>query len=100
MAQNEHQDEILIVDDNPENLQVLGNILAEKNLDVSFANSGMQAIQAAGFEPPDLILLDVSMPGMDGYEVCRELKNSEKTRDIPVIFLTAKTGSENVIQWV
>ncbi len=97
-TQNGHQDEILIVDDNPENLQVLGNILAEKNLDVSFANSGIQAIQAAGFEPPDLILLDVSMPGMDGYEVCRKLKQSEKTRDIPVIFLTAKTGSENVIR--
>ena len=92
------QDEILIVDDNPENLQVLGNILAEKNLSVSFATSGQEAIEAAEFEPPDMILLDISMPGMDGYEVCRKLKQSEKTIHIPVIFLTAKAGSEHVIK--
>ena len=90
--------DILIVDDNPENLQVLGHILSENNLDVSFASSGKQALEAVGFEAPDLILLDVSMPGMDGYEVCREIKKTEELRDIPVIFLTAKTGSENIIR--
>ncbi len=91
-------DEVLIVDDNPENLQVLGNILSEKDLSVSFATNGQEAIEAAEFEPPDMILLDISMPGMDGYEVCRKLKQSEKTRGIPVIFLTAKAGSEHVIK--
>ncbi len=97
-ARNQTGGEILIVDDNPENLQVLGSILAEKNLDVSFANNGRQAIEACLYEPPDLILLDVSMPGMDGYEVCRKLKSLDQTAGIPVIFLTAKTGSENVIR--
>ncbi len=90
--------EVLIVDDVPENLQVLGNILNENELDVSFASSGQQALAAVAFEPPDIILLDISMPEMDGFEVCQRLKSNPETKKIPVIFLTARTSSESIIK--
>ena len=80
---------ILIVDDTPENLSVLGELL-QPNFRVRAANSGRRAIQIAMSDPtPDLILLDVMMPEMDGYQVLSELKASSVTRDIPVIFVTA-----------
>ena len=81
---------VLIVDDIPENLQVLGNVLLTHGLDVGFAVNGMQAIEAIEFNKPDIVLLDIMMPGMDGYEVCRILKSNPETADIPIIFLTAK----------
>lgn len=90
--------EVLIVDDISENLQVLGNILSERNLDVSFASNGQQALDAVEFEAPDVILLDISMPEMDGFEVCKRLQANPTTKDIPVIFLTAKTESESVVK--
>lgn len=80
---------ILIVDDTPANLRLLTGILAEHGYKVRAAPDGTLALQAAQSDPPDLILLDIRMPGMDGYAVCVQLKADERTRDIPVIFLSA-----------
>lgn len=89
---------VLIVDDIPENLQVLGNILMSNGLDVGFATNGNQAIEAIEYKLPDIILLDIMMPGMDGFEVCKILKSNDNTKDIPIIFLTAKTQSEDIVK--
>jgi two-component system NtrC family sensor kinase len=80
---------ILVVDDNPANLNLLSNLLREHGYDVRPAISGVLALKMVGLELPDLILLDVKMPEMDGYEVCRHLNADERTREIPVIFLSA-----------
>ena len=80
---------ILAVDDTQENLSVINGLLSEQYR-VLGAIDGLLALNIAESKQPDLILLDIMMPEMDGYEVCRRLKESEKTRDIPVIFLTAK----------
>ena len=82
---------VLVVDDAPQNLSLMDDLLSD-DYAVKVAPSGVRALKIArGVPPPDLILLDVMMPEMDGYEVCRQLKEDPKTRDIPVIFLTAKT---------
>jgi signal transduction histidine kinase len=80
---------ILVVDDTTENLRLLSGFLGELGYEVRPATSGHQALQAAEHDPPDLVLLDVNMPEMSGYEVCARLKHIEKLKDIPVIFLTA-----------
>jgi signal transduction histidine kinase len=80
---------ILIVDDTPLNLDVLGSMLTRHGYKVRPAPSGALALRAAQSKPPDLILLDILMPDMDGYSVCQELKQDEITRDIPVIFISA-----------
>lgn len=80
---------ILIVDDNPDNLRVLTHILASKGYLVRPVPDGQWALAAIEAEPPDLILLDIRMPGMSGYEVCQQLKSQERTRHIPVIFISA-----------
>lgn len=86
---------ILVVDDAPENLVLMSGLLKD-DYKVKIANSGEKALRIAGAEtPPDLVLLDIMMPGMDGFEVCRRLKDSPKTKNIPVIFLTAKSEIEN-----
>ncbi len=90
--------EILIVDDIPANLELLSNILYSNGLDISFADSGQQALESVAYQAPDLILLDISMPEMDGYEVCRRLKQNPETKDIPVIFLTALSDTENIVK--
>ena len=87
---------VLIVDDVPENLQILGNMLASERLDLSFATSGEQALLSCMKQKPDLILLDVLMPDLDGFEVCRRLKSAERTADISVIFLTAKSDDSSI----
>ena len=90
-----HQPTILIVDDTPENLSVLGELL-QRSYRVRAANSGRRAIQIAESQPtPDLILLDVMMPEMDGYAVLGELREHPATRDIPVIFVTAMDATED-----
>lgn len=84
---------VLVVDDTPDNLKLMSSLLKD-HYRLKVANSGERALTIARSEPmPDLILLDVMMPGMDGYEVCRRLKQDPSTRDIPVIFLTAKTDT-------
>ncbi|MBL6985504.1 MAG: PAS domain-containing protein, partial [Methylobacter sp.] len=80
---------ILIVDDTPTNLGVVVESLESRGYRVVVAQGGMEGLQRAAFVKPDLILLDVMMPGMDGFEVCRRLKNNAETADIPVIFMTA-----------
>ena len=81
--------DILIVDDTPANLNVLSAILGKRGYRVRPAINGALALKAAQKAAPDLILLDVQMPGLDGYEVCRQLKASAQTRAIPVIFISA-----------
>ena len=88
---------ILIVDDVPENLQVLASYLSRVGYEVLPATSGSKALNFARARMPDLILLDVSMPEMDGFEVCRCLKNIPELSHIPVIFITARTGIEDVV---
>ncbi|MCJ7666579.1 MAG: diguanylate cyclase [Actinobacteria bacterium] len=93
----EKQPLILIVDDVAKNLQLLGNILRKENYNIAAANNGKQAIAIAIDIKPDLILLDVMMPEMDGFEACSKLKNIPGTKDIPIIFLTAKVETEDII---
>ncbi|MGK7875389.1 MAG: response regulator [Xenococcaceae cyanobacterium] len=81
--------DILIVDDTPENLHILSSILTEKGYRVRNAINGQRAFKAIQRQVPDLILLDIKMPYMDGYEVCRRLKQSENNRKIPIIFISA-----------
>ncbi len=82
---------ILIVDDTPANVGVLVDYLEDNGFRVVVAQDGQEGLKRAEFARPDLILLDVMMPGMDGFETCRRLKADDKTRDIPVIFMTALT---------
>lgn len=89
---------ILIVDDVPKNIELAANILQTKNYNITFAKSGAIALEKVKSIDFDLILLDVMMPGMDGFEVCEILKNDEATKDIPVIFVTAKSETENVVK--
>jgi CheY-like chemotaxis protein len=88
---------ILIVDDNPKNLQILGNYLRKENYKVEFALDGESALDWIGRTEFDLILLDIMMPGMDGFEVCRILKSDPVKQKIPVIFLTAKVDTESIV---
>jgi two-component system sensor histidine kinase/response regulator len=80
---------ILIVDDTPANLEVLGGMLKERGYKVRQATSGEMALRTAANNPPDLLLLDIMMPGMDGYETCRQWKADARLQDIPVIFISA-----------
>jgi putative two-component system response regulator len=80
---------ILVVDDTPANLQLLASMLKERGYRTRPVPSGLLALQAALSEPPDLILLDINMPEMNGFEVCQSLKADEKLKDIPVIFISA-----------
>lgn len=89
---------ILIVDDVSRNIQILGTILRGEGYSLAFATNGSQALDIVDSQPFDLILLDVMMPGMNGFEVCRKFQSRQETARIPVIFLTAKTGSEDIVQ--
>ncbi|MDF1574723.1 MAG: hybrid sensor histidine kinase/response regulator [Bacteroidales bacterium] len=97
-GEQDRQPTVLIVDDISENIQVLGTILDEHGIEFSYASSGTEALESVSFSKPDLILLDVSMPGMTGYEVCEILKKNGETKEIPVIFLTAKTETTDIIK--
>ncbi len=88
LKEPERKPRLLVVDDQPTNIQVLYRVFAD-DCQVFMATSGAQALQTARQETPDVILLDVMMPEMDGYEVCRLLKQDSATRDIPVLFVTA-----------
>jgi signal transduction histidine kinase len=93
-----NQPNILIVDDIPENLFLLGKTLQREGYDISYASDGDQAIKIARKLKPDLILLDILMPNMNGYEVCKVIKETKEISDIPVIFLTALSDSTQVIE--
>ncbi|PLX70601.1 MAG: diguanylate cyclase response regulator [Denitrovibrio sp.] len=90
---------VLIVDDNKQNLKVLGNVLKENtDYNLAFAISGEEAFAYINKSLPDMVLLDVMMPGMDGFTVCSELSKNEQTSDIPIIFITAKSETEDIIK--
>ncbi|MBZ8182162.1 hybrid sensor histidine kinase/response regulator [Oscillatoria salina] len=89
---------ILIVDDTPANLEILSDTLAEANFQVAVALDGESALEQVKYKPPDLILLDVMMPGMDGFETCTQLKADPTTREIPVIFMTALSETSNKVK--
>ncbi len=89
---------ILIVDDAPKNIQVVASILKGEGHRMSFALNGANALARAEREDYDLILLDIMMPEMDGYAVCRRLKANPRTRDVPVIYLTARSDAESVVK--
>jgi phosphoserine phosphatase RsbU/P len=89
---------ILIVDDNPKNLQVLGNYMQFEGYLVEFAMNGESALDWISRKEFDLILLDIMMPGIDGFEVCRVLKSDPVKQKIPVIFLTAKIDTESIVK--
>lgn len=89
---------ILIVDDNPTNLGVIADYLETYGFEIMIARDGEDALEKAQLLPPDLILLDVIMPGMDGFTTCQHLKAKEATQDIPVIFMTALVETENKVK--
>ena len=90
--------DILIVDDTPDNLNFLARVLSEKGYKVRAVTTGSQALVAAQLRPPDLVLLDINMPGMDGFEVCTRLKADEKLKEIPIIFLSSLADTEDKLK--
>ena len=89
---------ILIVDDNPQNLHVLGKILLESKYKIEFSTSGESALKWLKTRKFDLILLDVNMPGMNGFEVCREVRSTPELNNVPVIFLSADTDRDSILK--
>jgi two-component system sensor histidine kinase/response regulator len=89
---------LLLVDDIPSNLNLLSDVLSQEGFGIILATLGNDALNTAHSELPDLILLDISMPDIDGYSVCEELKRDPATRDIPVIFLSARNEREDIIR--
>jgi adenylate cyclase len=89
---------ILVVDDTPANIQTLSAILKAEGYQISVAVNGKQALQVIEKVRPDLVLLDVMMPEMDGYEACERIKASPQWRDLPIIFLTAKKDAEDIVK--
>ena len=88
---------ILVVDDTPANIQILTGILKEKGYQLSIATNGKQALQVLEKVRPDLILLDVMMPELDGFETCKQIKKTPGLDNIPIIFLTSKTDSTDIV---
>jgi putative two-component system response regulator len=94
MEENKKHPRILVVDDAPENLMVMESILSN-DYSLKLFNDSSEALEYAFANPPDLILLDVMMPKIDGFEICRRLKANPKLSDVPVIFITSKTDIED-----
>jgi len=90
--------DVLIVDDIPDNIQLLAGFLDRNSIETSYAHSGSQALSSIELKKPDLVLLDIMMPDLSGFEVCKKLKMNKQTADIPVIFLTAKTDKDDIIE--
>ena len=88
---------LLVVDDNTDNLRVVGSILKEHHYKIAFAMSAKEALQVLEHTPVDLILLDIMMPVMDGYELCTILKANKKFAEIPIIFLTARAQTDDIV---
>jgi len=89
---------VLVVDDNPSNRELLEAYLAPEGYEVIFAENGREALDRVHAEEPDIVLLDIMMPGVDGYEVCSRLKSSEQTRFIPVVMVTALKEMEDKVR--
>ncbi len=89
---------VLIIDDNPNNLRMISDVLEDSEYSVFVAEDGESGLERACYASPDIILLDVLMPGIDGFETCRKLKSMSETRDIPVIFMTALSEAEHKVK--
>lgn len=89
---------ILIVDDSANNVKYLNSLLTAKGFKTKIASNGLQALEIIGIRSPDLILLDIMMPVMNGFETCRKIKESRKTNEIPVIFLSARNNTSDIIK--
>lgn len=89
---------ILVIDDDCSCLEIVSGFLEESHFSILIAEDGESGLKRAEYAGPDLILLDIMMPGIDGYETCRRLKEMERTRDIPVIFMTALTDTEHKVR--
>jgi len=95
--ENKSNFKILIVDDNNENRRVLATVISKNtDYDLTLANDGPSALESTFTENPDLILLDIMMPGMDGYQVAEKLKSNKESADIPILFITANTDSDSI----
>jgi DNA-binding response OmpR family regulator len=90
MTAAEKQKKILVVDDDAEIREVLGGMLSQEGYSVAFSPDGAQALKRIKVDPPDLVLLDLNMPNMDGVAVCRMLRRDNSTRSLPIIMLTGK----------
>lgn len=98
MEEKKFKQTVLIVDDEPANIDILTELVKSGYM-TRAATGGEKALRIATSDnPPDLILLDVMMPGIDGYEVCRRLKADERTKDIPIIFITGKVSAQDEIK--
>ncbi len=89
---------ILVVDDNPQNVQVLGGLLINEEYELGIASNGLKALEFVKERLPDLILLDIMMPEMDGIECCKVLKSNIEYSHIPIIFLSAKNETEDIVK--
>lgn len=89
---------ILVVDDTPIQLKILISIMRNQGFDIVVASSGPEALESVQSQKPDLILLDIVMSDMDGYEVCKRLKNNPEHADIPILFLTGKNDSDDIVK--
>lgn len=97
-AYKKEESVILVVEDSKVNIKILKDILKSQNYEIHTAKNGIQALAIVKKEPPDLILLDIVMPNMDGITVCELLKNSPTTKDIPVIFLTSRDNENDIVK--
>lgn len=98
MQYDYHNNTVLIIDDEPANIQVVSDFLEAQGIEIMMAKNGLDGISRAKKGQPDLILLDIRMPGMDGYETCHQLKSDESTKDIPIIYMTALTELEDKLK--
>jgi len=89
---------ILLVDDNPQNLQVLGKLLQAEKYEIEFALNGLTTLEWLKNRKFDLILLDLNMPGMNGFEVCKRIRSDKTIGDIPIIFLSAESERESILK--
>jgi len=94
----EKRDIVFAVDDSPENIKILGSVLEKNGYEPVVFLRAENALDSIRKEKPELILLDIMMPEMDGYEMCKKLKEDSSTKDIPVIFLTGKTETESLVK--
>jgi len=98
MENNHPTETVLIVDDNPVNLRVMIQHLAEENYETRIAQDGEEALEQLALALPDIILLDIMMPGMDGFETCKRIKEIPSAQNIPIIFMTALSETENKVK--
>ncbi len=97
-SEQEKKARVLIIDDNASNIQIVGTLLKNEGYQIYVANNGLQAINIVEEILPDLILLDIMMPGMDGIETSKRIKKNSQTREVPIIFITAKSDVQDVVR--